>query len=154
MIRNRHRFAGTSYADDLVRKANACEAVRRALKEAASWWRRGPVILLRARLVKQLATPITPVSTSATTRINCASIENSAGSGGGFTSHQDAGRGARDSGTAENVEVGVVDGDIEGHQAREAGNASDKEALRGVLEHLIALGNEEDGVFREIIMFV
>lgn len=112
------------------------------------------MILLRARLMKRSAEQSSLVNTSAKARACSAGIEDRCGSGGYITSNEDAGRGARDSGTTGSVEAGVDDGNIGVQQAHDAGRASDKRALCGVLQSLVELGNEEDGVFRNIIMFI
>lgn len=148
------RFQVASFAEYLVHEANNIKAVRRVLKETAAWWRRGPVILMRARVIKQLDKQTSPMNNFDKSRAFSAGIDDSGGSGGDFTLTEDAGRGARDNGTTRNVEVGVGDGDIDVKRACEAGRTSGKRVMYDVVERLVALGIEEDGVFRHVIMFV
>lgn len=105
-------------------------------------------------MMKQLAEPSTLMNTSAKARIDRAGIKNNGGIGDGFTLNEGVGSGAHGSGTTRNAGGRVTDGDLKVQQTGEAGHTSDKRALRGVLERLIALGNDEDGVFRNIIMFL
>lgn len=112
------------------------------------------MILLRACLVKQLAKPIAPVKRFTKARAYSTGIEDSGGSGGDLTFTADTGCDAGGSRTIRNLEVGVGDGCIVVTQAHEAGYARNKGALCDVLERLVALGNEEDGVFRHVTMFL
>lgn len=104
--------------------------------------------------MKQLARATAPVNISVEARTSSVDIEDSGGSDGEFTLTENAGRGVCGSGTTRNVDVAVSDGEIGVKQAHQAGRASDKRALRGMIERLVALGLEEDGVFRHVIMFV